>query len=302
MPTLEEVRRRVETAEGLQAVVKVMKTLSAVSIRHYEKAVESLAEYNRTVELGLQIVLKRGVEEAMPPKSEGSHRLGAIIYGSDQGMCGPFNVQVASYAMETMDHLGIERENRTILAVGQRMIAPLEDAGQPVAERLPVPTSSAGITSMIQRILMKIEAWRLRGELDRAMLFYNGYAGSSYRPYGQRLLPIDLDGFQGLQSQAWPSRVLPTFTMEWTRLFSALVRQYLFVSLYRAFAESLASENSSRLRAMQSAEENIEERLEELSAQFRHERQSAITGELLDIVSGFEALTQGKSDGPRVRG
>ena len=77
------------------------------------------------------------------------------------------------------------------------------------------------------------------------------------------------------------------------RLASALFRQYFFVSLYRACAESLASENASRLASMQIAEKNIAERLGELQAEFNHQRQSGITEELLDIVSGFEALTQG---------
>jgi F-type H+-transporting ATPase subunit gamma len=76
------------------------------------------------------------------------------------------------------------------------------------------------------------------------------------------------------------------------RLFSCLVRQYLFVVLARAFAESLASENASRLAAMQSAERNIAERFDELQAQFHQQRQMAITGELLDIVAGFAALSE----------
>jgi F-type H+-transporting ATPase subunit gamma len=69
-----------------------------------------------------------------------------------------------------------------------------------------------------------------------------------------------------------------------------LIREYLFVSLFRAFAESLASENASRLASMQVAERNIEDRLKELSSQFRQSRQSSITSELLDIVAAFEAL------------
>jgi F-type H+-transporting ATPase subunit gamma len=80
--------------------------------------------------------------------------------------------------------------------------------------------------------------------------------------------------------------------MDWDRLFSALMRQYLFVSLSRACAESLASENASRLAAMQGAEKNIDERLTELQALFRQQRQMAITAELLDIVAGVEALTR----------
>ncbi|GAH48401.1 unnamed protein product, partial [marine sediment metagenome] len=66
-----------------------------------------------------------------------------------------------------------------------------------------------------------------------------------------------------------------------------------YISLYRGFIESMASENASRLTAMQKAEENIEERLDNLNAQFNRQRQNAITEELLDIIAGFEAL--GKS-------
>ncbi len=84
--------------------------------------------------------------------------------------------------------------------------------------------------------------------------------------------------------------------MEWDRLFSALVRQYLFVSLYRAVAESLASENAARLAAMERAEKNTKERLDELRLQYHRSRQISITEELLDIMAGFEAIT-GQKDG-----
>jgi F-type H+-transporting ATPase subunit gamma len=81
------------------------------------------------------------------------------------------------------------------------------------------------------------------------------------------------------------------YTMAWSNLFSALIRQYFFGSIYRAVAESLASENASRLSSMQAAERNIEERLDELKAEYHQERQRSITEELLDIVAGSEALS-----------
>jgi len=87
--------------------------------------------------------------------------------------------------------------------------------------------------------------------------------------------------------------------MDWDDLFASLVREYLFVSLYRAFAESSASENASRLAAMQSAEKNIEDRLEELSTLFNRQRQMTITEELLDILAGFEALKEKKPNSKR---
>jgi F-type H+-transporting ATPase subunit gamma len=83
----------------------------------------------------------------------------------------------------------------------------------------------------------------------------------------------------------------PAFASDWDALFSAVVRQHLFVTLHRAVAESLAAENASRLAAMHAAERNIDERLDALRGQFHLQRQTAITTELLDIVSGYEALT-----------
>ena len=89
------------------------------------------------------------------------------------------------------------------------------------------------------------------------------------------------------------------FTMDETQLFQALIREYLFVSLYRAFAESLASENASRLASMQVAERNIEDRLRALTAESRQLRQETITSELLDTIAAFEALTPISSASPR---
>ena len=85
-------------------------------------------------------------------------------------------------------------------------------------------------------------------------------------------------------------------TMPWHDLFSAVARQYLFISLYRACAESLASENASRILSMQAAEKNIEDRLAELQTEFHHQRQTSITEELLDVVTGFEALSQQRGE------
>jgi F-type H+-transporting ATPase subunit gamma len=108
------------------------------------------------------------------------------------------------------------------------------------------------------------------------------------------LLPLDMEWFRGLAKKKWTSRSIPIFTMDWDDLFSSLIRQYMFFSLYRALIESLASENASRLASMQKAEKNIEERLNELHIQYHSLRQESITMELLDIVTGFEALTNKK--------
>lgn len=109
------------------------------------------------------------------------------------------------------------------------------------------------------------------------------------------MLLIDPQSLRRCSREPWRSRSLPTFITERRLLLSRLVGQYLFVSFFRAYAESLASENASRIAAMQAAEKNIEERLDELRGCYNQLRQSAITEEILDVVTGFEALAHPSS-------
>jgi len=294
METLESLSRKIGSAEDLQSIVRTMKALAAVSIRQYERAVESLDGYRRTILLGLQASLRNNPHRtAARPTPKG--RLGAVVFGSDQGMCGQLNDQIAAHALDAMDSLAVPRDRRTVLAVGERVAARLEDAGQPVEATLAVPGSVAGITPGVQDVLGVIEDWNARRGIERIVLFFSDFvSGATYRPETLPLLPIDREWLARLEKEPWPTHVLPAFTMDWDGLFSALVREYLFVSLYRAFAESLASENASRLASMQGAERNIDDRLRQLKTEFHQQRQTTITGELLDIVSGFEAL-QGRS-------
>lgn len=292
MQTTESLKRRIKSAGDLLSVVKTMKALAAVSIRQYQKAVESLDDYNRTVEMGLQIVLKERLGATMQRKDATIKRLGAIIFGSDQGLCGQLNEQISVFALDYIKDAGVKKENRKVLTVGARAADYVEDAGQIVDELMTTPSSTAGITPLVQEIIMIIEEWHFKQNVDCFMLFYNDYiSGSNYRPYRVQLLPVNREWLKEIARKKWDSKSLPIFRMDGDKIFSSLIREYLFVSLYRAFAESLASENASRLASMQNAEKNIEEQMQDLNVQFHRTRQMTITEELLDIVAGFEALS-----------
>lgn len=295
METAESLRRTIKVTEELQSVVKTMKALAGVNIRQYERAAHAVAEYNRTVEMGLQIALQRIPVHALPPRYAPGTKLGAIIFGSDQGMCGQLNDQVVSHASRALAKLLRRRENQVTLAVGVRAAAQLESLGQHPEGAVQVPSSAQGITAAVEEALHKIEEWHFERDIQMVVLFYaRPVSGAWYRVRGVRLLPVDHEWINGLKSKRWPSKVIPMFTMEEKRLFQLLIREYLFVSLFRAFAESLASENASRLASMQVAERNIEERMRLLTGEARQLRQTSITSELLDIISSFEALREKK--------
>lgn len=316
MQTLEALRSKINSIEDLRAVVRTMKALAMVSIRQYEKARTSLSDYNYTVELGLQALLHhRHFSEtpmgllplASPHQNHGL--VGVILFGSDHGLCGQFNEQIVTYTLEQLHHLQIQPNQRLVAAVGARLIPYLEMSKQPIEMPFSLPSSLAGITRLIQELLLTIEQWRFgqnnaqgaamfgettevpHSQVKQIFLFYNrSISTTSYQPFTLQLLPLDCTWLHQLEQRPWNSLALPTLGMNWDLLFSAFIRQYLFVSLYRATVESLASENAGRLSSMQAAEKNIEDHLTELNAQYRQQRQNSITGELLDIVAGFEAL------------
>ncbi len=293
METMESLKRRVHTAEDLYSLVRTMKALAAVNIRQLEHAVESLADYKRTIELGLRVVLRRRGRSTVTSRTAPRQTLGTIVFGSDQGMCGQLNDQIVASALGHIKKFYTPVDNRATLAVGARAATRLEDAGEPLAATLPVASSTSGITPLVQDILLHVDHWHTERRIDRIVVFYCEHTSrAAYRPRCLELLPIDRRWLNQLQQEMWPTHLLPTFTMDADRLFSALVRQYLFISLFRACAESLASENASRLAAMRGAERNIGERISELTSRFHQARQTAITEELLDIVAGFEALSE----------
>lgn len=296
MEALAQLHKKLESLDDLRTIVKTMKALSAASIRQYEQAVNAVSIYYRTVERGLHVVLKdmEQPSSSVPRKHE-PRRLAAIVFGSDHGLCGRFNEEITEHALDRMASAAAEPKHRLLLAVGARVAASLEHAGQTIEEDFLVPGSADQITATVQQILLKVEEWRTQAGVHYVFLFYNRHSGSTiYQPTGIELLPINLRRFQRLQEERWPSHSLPTFSMDREALLSRLLHQYLFVSIFRACAESQASEHASRLSAMQSAERNLDDRLEEVTMTFRRARQNTITSELLDVVSGFEAITSGR--------
>jgi F-type H+-transporting ATPase subunit gamma len=290
---LEGIKRSIRSAEDLYAIVRTMKSIAVVNIRHYEQVVEAVAEYYRTVELGLQAVLMGQPMSFLQRLAGGlPGGLAAVVFGSDQGLAGGFNDQVVSHAMAGMSQTEPDSGQRLVICIGARAGALLEDRGQPLAEYLPVPTTVGTVNQAVQQVVLTISDWREQGRISRVLLFFNRpVATAAYEPHNSLLLPLAPAWLRDISERKWPTRSYPLYSMDREELFSQLIQQYIYVTLFRAFAESMASENAARFASMQAAQKNIEERLELLGAQYRDLRQTSITSELLDVISGFEALS-----------
>jgi len=291
--TTASLSRKIRSAGDLQSVVRTMKALAASSIGQYEKSVRALADYYRTVELGLGVCF-REIGSASPmgggKAQSDAGPIGAIVFGSDQGLVGQFNEVVADHAIKTLAALpGKPR----VWAVGERVHTRLADAGLAMTGLFAVPNSVKGIAPLVSQIQIESEGRRAEGEYARVYVFHQRpQSGSLCEPVSQRLLPLDAPWQQSLATGRWPTGNLPQVVGGSAVTLRMLIREYLFISLFRACAESLASENASRLAAMERAERNIDELSEDLNRRFHRLRQSSIDEELFDVISGFEALAK----------
>jgi F-type H+-transporting ATPase subunit gamma len=286
--TAASLRHKIASADDLESVVRTMKAMAASNIGQYENAVRSLGDYYRTVQLGLAACLRQDQPAAGRRMHQETHGVGAIVFGSDQGLVGQFNEVMVEFVVDTLGKLP---GKKTVWAVGERIQSRLEETDLSPLAGFTLPNSISAITPLVGQILVEMESRRERDEVTQVYVFHNRpKSGAIYSPVSQRLLPLDALWRRDLAAIQWPTGNLPEVFGPGDKTLRALVREYLFVSLFSACAESLASENASRLAAMQRAEKNIDELLEDLNRSFHRLRQSGIDEELFDVISGFEAL------------
>jgi F-type H+-transporting ATPase subunit gamma len=193
--TTADLRRKINSAGDLQSVVRTMKALAASSIGQYEQSVRALGDYYRTVELGLGVCFRGTGSAALmtgETRQTDAGAIGAVVFGSDQGLVGQFNDVVADHAVKTLAALPAKSE---VWAVGERVHARLADADLPLVGLFTVPNSVKAITPLVGQILVESETRHSQGEVTELYLFYNRpTSGAVYAPVSQRLLPLDENG------------------------------------------------------------------------------------------------------------
>ena len=211
--------------------------------------------------------------------------IGAIVFGSDQGLVGRFNEVVADHAVKVLTALPGDPK---VWAVGERVRERIVQAGIPVINAFDVPGSVRSITPLVSQLLLESEVEQAGGGLATVHVFYNHpEAAAPYTPIDLQLLPLDAAWAQHVAQVSWPTKIPPEVldtdhsTLRW------LLHEYLFITLYRACAGSLTSENASRLAAMQRADKNIDELLDTLNGSFQNLRKTAIDEELFDVIASY---------------
>ncbi|MBP3616277.1 MAG: F0F1 ATP synthase subunit gamma [Alphaproteobacteria bacterium] len=306
MQTLEGLKRRIKTTTSLKDIVSSMKTLSAVSVGQYEKSTKALKQYADSIELAL-LALLRGRNIPKNIKQQYKEQIIAIIFGSDQGLVGRFNKSIASFAISSLQQNNIDLNDVTFIVGGKSLSSKILSMGYDIDTLFTMPSSVKAMITVAKKIVFKlgeIQSLQQNGDKDfsfsnrqlKIYLFYNSKDEHSVIKQNMlQILPVDENFLKKLSQRKWPTKNIPIYAPRSRRtLFSLFMRQLLFVNIYKAIAQSLASEHFTRMISMQNAEKNIDEHLEQMNLEYQQRRQTEITNELLDVVIGAEVLNSKK--------
>ncbi len=287
--TLINLQRRKQSAGDMASVVRTMKVMATSNITQYENSVHSLQDYYRTISLGIHACFKKErISVVADNHNKKDSKSVAVIFGSDQGLVGRFNDSISTYAQDIIKDIPGETE---VWVVGERVYSLLVDGDLSPTQRFSVPNSVTAITPLVNQILIRSEAFRQDEQFFSLYIFHNTPTeGANYKQEDRQLFPPDKKWEEEITKMEWPSHNVPQVIGGTESTLGTLIKEYLFVSLYKASAESLAAENASRLEAMERAEKNIDEMLDELQQDYNRLRQSTIDEELFDVIAGFEAL------------
>lgn len=286
--TLETLSRLTDTLTSIRGIVHTMKTMSAINAVPYEHAARAVESYHQTVLSGLRAFVAKTGPISMPAAAQAERIL--VVFGSDHGLCGNYNEVLAERAGTEASRVN---SGTRVVCVGARMNNALKDQGLTPEVTLLPPASADGIGRLatdILSLLDEIGGDDVPGRIAVTLVFTRRSGKGQREPLVSQLLPLAPSLLSDTDKVGWQSRTLPDYTMRTMPLLAALLRHHIFASVFKASAEAMVTENAARLALMQQAEQAVDDRLEEVSGQFRRVRQDEITNELMDIIIGFEAL------------
>jgi len=286
MPSLKDIRRRITSVKKTQQITRAMRMVAGAKLRRAEGAILAARPYSDQMRDTLAEVA-RAQHEALHPllvTHAELRRVEVVVVSSDRGLCGAFNASVIKYADRVMRERG-QRGQEVLLTCAGRKAGDFFKRRRPKELRGVHPHDGWVDYAKAAAIAREVSARYRAGESDQVVLVYSEFVNAmTQRPREVQLLPFvppALGGESPLPFEIEPSP---------ERLLEVLVPKAVEVEVYRALLENQSGEHAARMTAMESATRNTEEMISSLTLKFNRARQAAITKELLEIVSGAEAL------------
>lgn len=295
MPSLKSLRVRINSVKSTQKITKAMKMVAASKLRRAQEAAEAARPYaERMASIMASLSAAQTGSDTAPRLMIGTgkdqvHLL--IVATAERGLCGAFNSSIVKLARRKIEELTAQGKTVKILCVGKKGRDQLRrDHASKIADTVDLSKSKKiGFTDaqdIADRVLAMFEA----GEFDVAHIFYNNFKSViSQIPTAQQLIPAMIAGDA---ANAGPDLqgAIYEFEPDEETILDQLLPRNLSMQVYRALLENAASEQGARMSAMDNATRNAGEMIKKLTTVYNRSRQAQITKELIEIISGAEAV------------
>jgi F-type H+-transporting ATPase subunit gamma len=291
MPNLKEVRTRIESVKSTQQITNAMKMVAASKLRRAQQAIQALRPYSLKMQ-EILVNLKSGQPEDSPLPFSEERPEGAILIvavASNRGLCGTFNTNVIRLVKQLADkdfsNFYVSGQLK-IMTAGRHLGDYLQKRNYPVVRRLDHMIDKLTFNQVSDLANGLMQGWQ-NGEYGRILLVYNQFKNASVQNLiAETYLPLaPLAGGE-------PEGMDYIFQPDRDTILNEIITKSLHLQLYKAFLDSHASEQGARMTAMHKATDNAGELLKELRLSYNKARQAAITKEILEIVSGANALKE----------
>ena len=275
MEQLPRLKARITSLEELRDLIRALRAMAASHVQEAQGALAGIRRYAEVVERGIAENASLLRSRRAPESVADIGRRILLVVCSEHGFTGAFNDRLIERAKAEL------RPNVKLGIIGRRGAVLAEETGLAVEWSIAMATHIGGVPIVARRVADRL------GDIAAARIVFASYkSGGQYDIKARDILPLDPNLLKASDGEGPPLHQLDPFV-----LLRRLSNEYLFAEITRAIMESLASENGARLQVMSAADRNIGDRLEGLGRQFHHLRQEAITAELLDVVTGAEAVS-----------
>ena len=290
MPSLKEVKNRINSVNSTRKITSAMKMVASAKLHGAQKLIENMQPYQHRIERVMQALiatLDADVQSAYAVERP-VNRVAVIVLTSNSSLCGAFNsnvIRLLDKRVETYKKSGVTID--TVYAIGRKGAEAAQKKGLPVKadyNALLDHTNYEATTLLAEEIMQRF----VDGEIDHVDLIYQHFVSTGKQVLTEdTFLPAEVASTDA-QAGAAGGQMLLDYIVEPSKeeLITKLIPRALHLKLYTALLDSLASERDARVVAMQVATDNADEMLHDLTLQYNKTRQQAITAELLDIVGG----------------
>ncbi len=296
MASLKELKNRISSVKSTRKITKAMQMVAAAKLRRAQDAVEAARPYSERIERVLASLATSLRDDPNAPRllvgtgQEETHLL--IVATADRGLCGAFNTSIVRLARERIERLRGEGKTVKILCVGRKGRDLLKrNYGSLIEDTIELTgvkqIGFANAAEIAQKVMSKFD----RGEFDVCTMFYAQFKSVvSQVPTAQQLIPATISGDGADNQPADLNGALYEYEPDEVSIVSGLLPLNLGAQIFRALLENVASEMGAKMSAMDNATRNAGELIDDLTLQYNRTRQAEITKELIEIISGAEAI------------